>query len=64
MAAQKCRSKKRKLADTLEEETMKLEEKQEKLQEEVQKLREEREHLMELLKIHSQVCPKMSRLGS
>lgn len=64
MAAQKCRSKKRKLADTLEEETMKLEEKQEKLQEQVQQLREEREHLMELLKIHSQVCPKMSRLGS
>lgn len=64
MAAQKCRSKKRKLADTLEEETMKLEEKQEKLQEQVQQLREEREHLIELLKIHSQVCPKMSRLGS
>lgn len=64
MAAQKCRSKKRKLADTLEEETIKLEEKQEKLQEQVQQLREEREHLIELLKIHSQVCPKMSRLGS
>ncbi|XP_022335006.2 uncharacterized protein LOC111131663 isoform X3 [Crassostrea virginica] len=64
LAAQKCRSKKRKLADTLEEETMKLEERQEKLQEQVQKLREEREHLMDLLKIHSQVCPKMARLGS
>lgn len=43
---------------------MKLEERQEKLQEQVQKLREEREHLMDLLKIHSQVCPKMARMGS
>ncbi|XP_048735544.2 uncharacterized protein LOC125650992 isoform X3 [Ostrea edulis] len=64
LAAQKCRSKKRKLGDTLEEETLKLEEKQEKLQEQVQKLREEREHLLDILKIHSQVCPKMARLTS
>ncbi|XP_061174301.1 uncharacterized protein LOC133183358 isoform X2 [Saccostrea echinata] len=64
LAAQKCRNKKRKLADTLEEETLRLEEKQEKLQDQVQRLREEREHLLDLLKIHSQVCPKMAKIGS
>jgi hypothetical protein len=46
------------------QETMRLEEKQEKLQQQVQKLREEREHLLDILKIHSQVCPKMARLTS
>lgn len=64
LAAQKCRNKKRKLADTLEEETLRLEEKQEKLQDQVQRLKEEREHLLDLLKIHSQVCPKMAKIGS
>ncbi|XP_060077121.1 uncharacterized protein LOC132556703 [Ylistrum balloti] len=59
LAAQKCRSKKRKVADTLEAETEKLEEKQEKLKDEIQRLRDERDHLMELVKVHSSVCPKM-----
>ncbi|XP_033735921.1 basic leucine zipper (bZIP) transcription factor atfB-like isoform X2 [Pecten maximus] len=59
LAAQKCRSKKRKVADCLEEETEKLEEKQERLKDEVRRLRDERDHLMELVKVHSSVCPKM-----
>lgn len=46
------------------QETLRLEEKQEKLQEQVQKLREEREHLLDILNIHSQVCPKMARRTS
>ncbi|OWF50321.1 chromatin assembly factor 1 subunit A-like isoform X2 [Mizuhopecten yessoensis] len=59
LAAQKCRSKKRKVADTLEEETDRLEEKQEKLKDEVRRLREERDHLTELVNVHSSVCPRM-----
>lgn len=59
MAAQKCRSKKRKLADCLEDETEKLENKQDSLIQEIEKLRQEKEQLEELVKIHSSVCPKM-----
>ncbi|XP_069118034.1 uncharacterized protein [Argopecten irradians] len=59
LAAQKCRSKKRKVADSLEEETERLEEKQGRLKEEIQRLRDERDHLAELVKVHSSVCPKM-----
>lgn len=59
LAAQKCRSKKRKLAECLEDETEKLEDKQDMLLQEIEKLRQEKEQLEEIVKIHSSVCPKM-----
>lgn len=60
MAAQKCRSKKRQLAETLQRETEKLAAKQRKLQKEIDSLKTEKEHLEEIIKVHSFVCPEFT----
>ncbi|WAR18893.1 FOSX-like protein [Mya arenaria] len=57
MAAQKCREKKRVRIDVLEAETRKLKGKMVAFQTEIQKLIEERDHLMDVISVHSQVCP-------
>lgn len=64
MAAQKCRSKKRERADILEAETKQLAGIQGKLKTEIQKLLEERDNLMDLLKVHRAVCPKLRAQSS
>lgn len=60
MAAQKCRSKKRQLADCLQKETEKLAAKQRKLKKEIDSLKSEKEHLEEIIKVHSIVCPEFT----
>ncbi|XP_074649839.1 cyclic AMP-dependent transcription factor ATF-3-like [Tubulanus polymorphus] len=57
VAAQKCRMKKKRDADTLEKRKEELELSQEKLKTEVQKLEQERENLFHMLQCHQQVCP-------
>lgn len=61
MAAQKCREKKRERADLLEEQTKKLQIEQKRQKLEIEKLIEERNSLMDLLQIHSSVCPGMRK---
>lgn len=63
-AAQKCRSKKRERAEVLEAETKELECNQKKLKTEIQQLKEEKENLMDLLKVHTAVCPKLRAQSS
>lgn len=58
MAAQKCREKKRILADKLEAETKVLQKQQNKYKCEIQKLLDEREQLMEIVRLHKTVCPR------
>lgn len=64
LAAQKCRIKKKERAEVLEAETKKLEKTQGGLKTEIQKLLEERDNLMDIIKVHRAVCPKMRAQSS
>lgn len=64
LAAQRCREKKRKRVDELEEEIRQIHKKNKSQENEIKKLINERDYLQDLVSVHKQVCPSFRSMSS